>query len=115
MTKQHPVSELVERDNEPTTGNAQRIAAEITQALQDAGNSCAVLKATPGGPSGASQQSWCAYAPMDQKQTLRCVQPMSALLPKADIAEQSLDVRFVPEADIDLHSRSGRSRRTPIP
>jgi hypothetical protein len=49
MTKQHPVSELVERDNEPTTGNAQRIAAEITQALQDAGYSCAVLKATPGG------------------------------------------------------------------
>jgi hypothetical protein len=38
----------------------------------------------------------------DQKQTLRCVQPMSALLPKADIAEQSLDVRFVPEADIRL-------------
>src|SRR6516225_8143559 len=36
-----------------------------------------------------------------QKQTSRHLQPMSALPPKADIAERILDVRFVPEADID--------------
>jgi phage replication-related protein YjqB (UPF0714/DUF867 family) len=83
MTKQHPVSELVERDNEPTTGNAQRIAAEITQALQDAGYSCAVLKETPGGPSGASQQSWCAYVRDGSK---------------ADIEVRSADVRFTPKS-----------------
>jgi hypothetical protein len=37
---------------------------------------------------------------LGQKQTLRLVGLMSALPPKADIAEHSLDVRFVPKADI---------------
>jgi hypothetical protein len=37
---------------------------------------------------------------LGQKQTLHHVRPMSALPPKADIAEKQLDVRFVPEADI---------------
>jgi hypothetical protein len=37
---------------------------------------------------------------LGQKQTLRNVSPMSALPPKADIAECDQDVRFVPEADI---------------
>jgi hypothetical protein len=47
MTEHHQVPELVERDDGPPTGNAQRIAAEIAQALRDAGYSCAVLKVTP--------------------------------------------------------------------
>jgi len=42
MTEQQQVSELVDGDNGPATGNAQRIAAEIAQALRDAGYSCAV-------------------------------------------------------------------------
>jgi hypothetical protein len=37
---------------------------------------------------------------LGQKQTLHHVRPMSALPPKADIAEKQLDVRFVPKADI---------------
>ena len=37
---------------------------------------------------------------LGQKQTLRCIQPMSALPPKADIGERNWDVRFVPEADM---------------
>jgi hypothetical protein len=36
---------------------------------------------------------------LGQKQTLHHVRPMSALPPKADIAEKQLDVRFVPKAD----------------
>ena len=36
---------------------------------------------------------------MDWKRTLRRVRPMSALPPKADIAECDEDVRFVPKAD----------------
>jgi hypothetical protein len=39
---------------------------------------------------------------MGQKQTLKRFQPMSALLPKADIGTQSRDVHFVPIADIAL-------------
>jgi hypothetical protein len=38
---------------------------------------------------------------MGQKQTSRPEISMSALPPKADIAERRLDVRFVPEADIE--------------
>jgi hypothetical protein len=52
---------------------------------------------------------------MGQKQTSRPEISMSALPPKADIAGRQLNVRFVPEADIDLHSRSGRPGQTPIP
>jgi len=37
---------------------------------------------------------------LGQKQTLRQLQPMSALPPKADIGTQLRDVRFVPKADI---------------
>jgi hypothetical protein len=37
---------------------------------------------------------------MGQKQTLRCGSMMSGLPPKADVAEQQLDVRFVPIRDI---------------
>jgi hypothetical protein len=37
---------------------------------------------------------------LGQKQTLRLVRLMSALPPKADIAERQLDVRFVPKADM---------------
>jgi hypothetical protein len=37
---------------------------------------------------------------LGQKQTLRCVDPMSALPPKADIADRVRNVRFVPKADI---------------
>ena len=46
---------------------------------------------------------------LGQKQTLRHLQPMSALPPKADIGTQSWNVRFVPKADIGaatLHARS---------
>ena len=37
---------------------------------------------------------------LGQKQTSRRVLPMSALPPKADIADRQLNVRFVPLADI---------------
>jgi len=37
---------------------------------------------------------------LGQKQTLRGVRPMSALPPKADIAEHHRHVRFVPIPDI---------------
>jgi hypothetical protein len=37
---------------------------------------------------------------LGQKRTLICVHPMSALPPKADIAERDYDVRFVQQADI---------------
>jgi hypothetical protein len=36
---------------------------------------------------------------MGQKQTLERLHPMSALPPKADMADRSADVRFVPQAD----------------
>src|ERR1700758_811887 len=39
---------------------------------------------------------------LGQKRTLRCVEPMSALPPKADIAERNWDVRFVPKADSSI-------------
>jgi hypothetical protein len=37
---------------------------------------------------------------LGQKQTLPDISAMSALPPKADIAGQQLDVRFVPKGDI---------------
>jgi hypothetical protein len=37
---------------------------------------------------------------LGQKRTLKHLQSMSALPPKADIAEYDWDVRFVPKADI---------------
>jgi hypothetical protein len=43
---------------------------------------------------------------LGQKQTSRPEIAMSALPPKADIAEHSLDVRFVPIADIDEPSKA---------
>src|SRR6516225_3633290 len=48
---------------------------------------------------------------LGQKQTLRHLQPMSALPPKADIGTQPRDVRFVPKADIP---RCGKERRHSI-
>jgi hypothetical protein len=38
---------------------------------------------------------------LGQKRTLRLASSMSALLPKADIAERKWDVRYVPIADIE--------------
>jgi hypothetical protein len=43
---------------------------------------------------------------LGQKQTLGMVRLMSALLPKADIADRDCNVRFVPEADIQHASRT---------
>jgi hypothetical protein len=45
---------------------------------------------------------------LGQKQTFTYVRPMSALSPKADIAERDWDVRYVPKADI---VRCGEIRR----
>ena len=42
-----------------------------------------------------------AMSALCQKQTSRHLQPLSALPPKADIAERDRNVRFVPKADID--------------
>jgi hypothetical protein len=36
---------------------------------------------------------------LGQKRTLRFINPMSALSPKADIGERNWDVRFVPKVD----------------
>src|SRR5436190_6804746 len=41
---------------------------------------------------------------LGHQRTLKRLQPMSALPPKADIKTQSRDVRFVPKADIDRPS-----------
>jgi hypothetical protein len=41
---------------------------------------------------------------LGHKQILKRLRPMSALPPKADIAERDCDVRFVPKADIGTHS-----------
>jgi hypothetical protein len=38
---------------------------------------------------------------LGQKQTFQNVRAMSAIPPKADVAGRQLDVRFVPEADIE--------------
>jgi len=48
---------------------------------------------------------------LGQKRTSEHVQSMSALLPKADIAERHRHVRFVPKADI---LRCGKKRRYSI-
>ena len=48
---------------------------------------------------------------LGQKQTFRYVRPMSALPPKADIAQRDWDVRFVPKADIP-HCRKSASIRS---
>jgi hypothetical protein len=47
---------------------------------------------------------------LGQKQTLRRSIEMSAIHPKADIAERDRDVRFVPIADITAVIRSPRRR-----
>ena len=51
-----------------------------------------------------------AVSALDQKQTLAHVGVMSALPPKADIAERARDVRFVPKADIARAGGSASSR-----
>jgi hypothetical protein len=43
---------------------------------------------------------------MGQERALRSVQPMSVILPKADIGTHSWDVRFVPKADMQDEFRS---------
>ena len=45
---------------------------------------------------------------LGQKQTFRSVQSMSALPPKADIADAMRNVRFVPKADMVQRNRSVR-------
>src|SRR6516165_2756104 len=47
----------------------------------------------------AAQHKCCAQA-LSQKRTFECVCAMSALPPKADIAECDWNVCFVPKADI---------------
>jgi hypothetical protein len=47
---------------------------------------------------------------LGQKQTLDWRPLMSALPPKADIAERQLDVRFVPKADIQVSARTKGKR-----
>ena len=48
---------------------------------------------------------------LGQKRTLKRVRPMSALPPKADIAEGNRDVRFVPKADMQAHFIQSLCRR----
>jgi hypothetical protein len=43
-----------------------------------------------------------AMSALGQKQTLRLLEGMSALLPKADMDQPGCDVRFVPTGDIAL-------------
>jgi hypothetical protein len=52
-----------------------------------------------------------AMSALGQKQTFRCAAVMSALPPIADIAGRRLDVRFVPEADVqEFGSRQRKTR-----
>ena len=56
---------------------------------------------------------------LGQKQTLADVRVMSALPPKADIAERDQHVRFVPEADsctaaINARLRTGIAEFSPV-
>ena len=48
---------------------------------------------------------------LGQKRTLKRLQPMSAITPKADIAGRDLDVRFVPLGDISQISLLNRSKK----
>jgi hypothetical protein len=48
-----------------------------------------------------------ATSRLGQKRTLTRIQTMSALLPKADIAEHDWSARFVPQADISWPHRFG--------
>src|SRR5262245_44767713 len=54
----------------------------------------------------AWQQSLGPNVRFGQKRTLKRLHPMSALPPKADIETQPRNVRFVPKADIGVHSIS---------
>ena len=45
---------------------------------------------------------------LGQKQTSQQVRAMSALPPKADIADVMRDVRFVPKADMSAHKKAIR-------
>jgi hypothetical protein len=47
---------------------------------------------------------------LGQKQTSDCRLLMSALPPKADIAERNWDVRFVPKADVSRCSKNPLSK-----
>jgi len=47
---------------------------------------------------------------LGQKQTFKRARAMSALPPKADIADAMRNVRFVPKADIQRSIRSPRQR-----
>jgi hypothetical protein len=49
---------------------------------------------------------------LGHKRAFRNVQPMSALLPKADTAQHDRDVRYVPEGDIAPHLHRGRIVKT---
>jgi hypothetical protein len=51
---------------------------------------------------------------LGQKRTLKPLNPMSALPPKADIRTRNYHVRFVPKADIRV-ALSGRSLPTELP
>jgi hypothetical protein len=51
-------------------------------------------------PCIALQQNGTAESQLGHKRTLRLVEGMSALLPKADIRRGDRHVRFVPKADI---------------
>jgi hypothetical protein len=46
-----------------------------------------------------------------QERTLRRVEVMSVILPKADIRRHAYDVRFVPEADITATTQTERINR----
>jgi len=61
--------------------------------------------------SCAAQQNWPSMSALGQKQTSRHVRKMSALPPKADIAECDWNVRFVPKADIQSSISSARNIR----
>jgi len=50
---------------------------------------------------GRQVSSEAGMSALGQKQTFPKCRPMSALPPKADIAESDWHVRFVPQADID--------------
>jgi hypothetical protein len=112
----------------PTTGIAACCARAvsghaITVLLKSVMNSRRLMGFTPVAENHLPVsliRFWCeSYAPhcskegtpmsaLGQKQTWRRSNGMSALHPKADIAERQLDVRFVPKADMNLATREDR-------
>jgi hypothetical protein len=87
------------RDDRPSSRRTRKAGGEIASPH----GRCPQAKqhlSTASDDYGAVRNGKGLMSALGQKRTLRCLQPMSALPPKADIAGRRLDVRFVPKAEV---------------